>query len=131
MSNVVLEFGDYRLDIARRELRRDGDLITLEPKVFDLLAFLVQNRDRVVSKDDLLQAVWGGRVVSDSALAARINGGAESARRQWRGAALDPHLAAQRRSLYRHRARGAGARAGIIATSAAVHRRSAVSQSVE
>ena len=73
VSNVVLEFGDYRLDIARRELRRDGDLITLEPKVFDLLAFLVQNRDRVVSKDDLLQAVWGGRIVSESALTTRIN----------------------------------------------------------
>jgi DNA-binding winged helix-turn-helix (wHTH) protein len=57
---LVLEFADHRLDIARRELRRGGDLITLEPKVFDLLAFLVQNRDRVVSKDDPLQAVWGG-----------------------------------------------------------------------
>jgi TolB-like protein/Tfp pilus assembly protein PilF len=70
---MVLEFGDHRLDIARRELRRGGDLITLEPKVFDLLAFLVQNRDRVVSKDDLLQAVWGGRIVSESALTTRIN----------------------------------------------------------
>jgi TolB-like protein len=70
---VVLEFGDHNLDIARRELRRRGDLITLEPRAFDLLAFLVQNRDRVVSKDDLLQAVWGGRIVSESALTTRIN----------------------------------------------------------
>ena len=69
----MLAFGDHQLDIARRELRRGSDLITLEPKAFDLLAFLVQNRDRVVSKDDLLQAVWGGRIVSESALTTRIN----------------------------------------------------------
>jgi DNA-binding winged helix-turn-helix (wHTH) protein len=62
---VVLAFGDHRLDIERRELRRGGVLIDLEPKVFDLLSFLVQHRNRVVSKDDLLQAVWGGRIVSD------------------------------------------------------------------
>jgi DNA-binding winged helix-turn-helix (wHTH) protein len=70
---VVLAFGDHRLDIGRRELRRGGELVGLEPKVFDLLAYLVQQRDRVVSKDDLLQAVWGGRIVSESALTTRIN----------------------------------------------------------
>ena len=58
---MVLAFGDHRLDIKRRELRRGTELIDLEPKVFDLLAFLVEQRDRVVSKDDLLQGVWGGR----------------------------------------------------------------------
>ena len=57
---MVLAFGDHRLDIKRRELRRGTDIIDLEPKVFDLLAFLVQNRDRVVSKDDLLQQIWAG-----------------------------------------------------------------------
>ena len=70
---MVLAFGDHRLDIERRELRRRGELIDLEPKVFDLLSFLVQHRNRVVSKDDLLQAVWGGRIVSESALTTRIN----------------------------------------------------------
>src|SRR5262244_3160167 len=70
---MVLAFGDHRLDIERRELRRGTELIDLEPKVFDLLAFLVQHRDRVVSKDDLLQGVWGGRIVSESALTTRIN----------------------------------------------------------
>src|SRR5215472_18495666 len=70
---MVLAFGDHRLDIERRELRCGTELIDLEPKVFDLLAFLVQHRDRVVSKDDLLQGVWGGRIVSDSALTTRIN----------------------------------------------------------
>jgi TolB-like protein len=70
---VVLAFGDHRLDIGRRELRRHGELVELEPKAFDLLAFLVLNRDRVVSKDDLIDAVWGGRIVSESALTTRIN----------------------------------------------------------
>jgi len=70
---MVLAFGDHRLDIKRRELRRGTELIDLEPKAFDLLAFLVQHRDRVVSKDDLLQEVWGGRIVSESTVTTRIN----------------------------------------------------------
>lgn len=70
---MVLAFGDYRLDIERRELHRGSDLIAVEPKVFDLLAFLVRERHRVVSKDDLLQAIWGGRIVSEFALTTRIN----------------------------------------------------------
>jgi TolB-like protein len=70
---VVLAFGQYRLDIERRELRCGTELIELEPKAFDLLAFLVWQRDRVVTKDDLLAAVWDGRVVSASALTTRIN----------------------------------------------------------
>jgi TolB-like protein len=69
----VLVFGDHRLDLGRRELRRGGELIAIEPRAFDLLAFLVRRRDRVVTKDDLLQGVWGGRIVSDSALTTRIN----------------------------------------------------------
>src|SRR5215471_15716291 len=70
---MVLGFDDHRLDIERRELRCSGELINLEPKAFDLLAFLVLHRDRVVSKDDLLREVWGGRIVSDAALTTRIN----------------------------------------------------------
>ncbi|HEY1260170.1 MAG TPA: winged helix-turn-helix domain-containing protein [Stellaceae bacterium] len=70
---MVLAFGDCRLDLERRELRRDGRPIELEPKAFDLLAYLVQNRNRVVSKEDLLQAVWDGRIVSEAALTTRIN----------------------------------------------------------
>jgi len=70
---VAFVFGDHRLDVQRRELHRGVELIDVEPKVFDLLAFLVQHRDRVVSKDDLLDAVWGGRIVSESALTTRIN----------------------------------------------------------
>jgi TolB-like protein len=70
---VGLAFGQYRLEIERRELRCGAELIELEPKAFDLLAFLVQHRNRVVSKDDLLQAVWHGRIVSESALTTRLN----------------------------------------------------------
>jgi len=70
---MQFRFGNHLLDVARRELRRGGELITLEPQVFDLLVYLVRNRDRVVTKDDLLDSVWSGRTVSESALTTRIN----------------------------------------------------------
>ncbi|MBV9377957.1 MAG: winged helix-turn-helix domain-containing protein, partial [Alphaproteobacteria bacterium] len=70
---MVLRFGDHVLDIERRELRRGAELVALEPQVFDLLVYLVRNRGRVVSKDDLIEGVWGGRIVSDSALTTRLN----------------------------------------------------------
>jgi len=70
---VVFKFGDHVLDIERRELRRGVEPVALEPQVFDLLVYLVRNRDRVVSKDDLIDGVWGGRIVSDSALTTRLN----------------------------------------------------------
>jgi TolB-like protein len=65
-------FADHSLDIDRRELKRGSEQIALEPQVFDLLAYLVQNRDRVLTKDDLIAAVWGGRIVSESTLTSRI-----------------------------------------------------------
>jgi TolB-like protein/Flp pilus assembly protein TadD len=70
---LLYRFEDYALDVDRRELRRGNDLIPLEPQVFDLLVYLVRNRDRVVSRDDLIAAIWGGRIVSESALNTRIN----------------------------------------------------------
>ena len=66
-------FADHVLDTDRRELRRGAEPIAVEPQVFDLLIYLVENRDRVVSRDDLIASVWGGRIVSDSTLATRIN----------------------------------------------------------
>ena len=66
-------FEDCVLDTDRRELHRKGCLVAVEPQVFDLLVHLMRHRDRVVTKDDLLAAVWRGRIVSDSALANRIN----------------------------------------------------------
>jgi DNA-binding winged helix-turn-helix (wHTH) protein/pimeloyl-ACP methyl ester carboxylesterase len=65
-------FGDYALDLQRRELRRGAELVEVEPQVFDLLAYLVEHRDRVASKDDLPAAVWRGRIVSESTLTSRI-----------------------------------------------------------
>jgi pimeloyl-ACP methyl ester carboxylesterase/DNA-binding winged helix-turn-helix (wHTH) protein len=61
------------LDTARRELRRDGRAVAVEPQVFDLIEFLIRHRDHVVSRDDLIAGVWGGRIVSESTLATRIN----------------------------------------------------------
>ena len=66
-------FENQILDLDRRELRRGHEAIAVEPQVFDLLVYLVQNHDRVVSKDDLIGSVWGGRIVSESTLASRIN----------------------------------------------------------
>jgi DNA-binding winged helix-turn-helix (wHTH) protein/pimeloyl-ACP methyl ester carboxylesterase len=65
-------FGDYSLDAGRRELRRESVLVELEPQVFDLLIYLIENRHRVVSKDDLIASVWQGRIVSESTLSSRI-----------------------------------------------------------
>ena len=66
-------FDNQTLDIERRELLRGGRRVAVQPQVFDLLVHLVQNRDRVVSKDDLIALVWGGRIVSESTLTSRIN----------------------------------------------------------
>jgi TolB-like protein/Flp pilus assembly protein TadD len=70
---LVFRFGNHVLDIERRELRRGTAPVALEPQVFDLLVYLVRNRGRIVSKDDLIQNVWDGRAVSDSALTTRLN----------------------------------------------------------
>ncbi len=70
---MLYRFEAYALDPGTRELKRGAELIALEPQVFDLLVFLIENRDRVVSKDDLIASVWSGRVVSDSTLDSRIN----------------------------------------------------------
>jgi TolB-like protein len=70
---VEFLFGDYRLDTERRELHHGATPVAVEPQVFDVLVHLVENRNRVVAKDDLIASVWGGRVVSDSTLVSRIN----------------------------------------------------------
>jgi adenylate cyclase len=70
---VVFAFGDHVLDVELRELRRAGELVTLEPQSFDLLVYLIRNRDRVVSKNDLIESVWAGRFVSESTVTARLN----------------------------------------------------------
>lgn len=67
------QFEDVALDAGRRELRQGDRLVGVEPQVFDLIEFLIRHRDRVVSRDDLIAGVWGGRIVSESTLATRIN----------------------------------------------------------
>jgi TolB-like protein len=69
---MQFHFADYVLDTGRRELRLRSELIAVEPQVYDLLLYLVENRDRVVTKDDLIASVWGGRVTSDATLTSRI-----------------------------------------------------------
>jgi len=69
---LQFRFAGHLLDTDRRELTRGDDAIQLGPQVFDLLTHLVRNRDRVVSKDDMLAAVWGGRIVSESTLTSHV-----------------------------------------------------------
>ena len=66
-------FEEYAFDTDRRELHRGTDAVSITPQVFDLLDYLIRNRERVVSKDDLIKAVWNGRSVSDAALTTRLN----------------------------------------------------------
>jgi TolB-like protein/Tfp pilus assembly protein PilF len=70
---LQFRFADFVLDPDRRELKRQSETIAIGPQVFDLLACLIANRERVVSKDDLLQQVWRGRIVSESTLTSHIN----------------------------------------------------------
>jgi TolB-like protein/Flp pilus assembly protein TadD len=66
-------FEEYAFDTDRRELHRGADVVSVAPQVFDLLDYLIRNRERVVSKDDLIHAIWSGRAVSDAALTTRLN----------------------------------------------------------
>jgi len=70
---MILQFEDCELDTGRFELRRGGAPVAVEPQVFDLLRLLVENRDRIVTKDELFETVWAGRIVSDATLNSRIN----------------------------------------------------------
>lgn len=69
---MIYRFDDCELDTVLFELRRSGVVSSVEPKVMELLHYLVENRDRMVTKDELIEQVWDGRIVSDSALSSRI-----------------------------------------------------------
>jgi TolB-like protein/DNA-binding winged helix-turn-helix (wHTH) protein/cytochrome c-type biogenesis protein CcmH/NrfG len=70
---LSFRFKDFEIDVARQELRRDGAVVHIEPQVFDLLVHLVRNRDRIVSKDELIDTIWQGRIVSEATLSSRIS----------------------------------------------------------
>lgn len=70
---MIYSFGQCELDTERLELRRDGELQAVEPQVFSLITLLIENRDHVASKEDLIAAIWHGRIVSDATLSSRIN----------------------------------------------------------
>ncbi|MCF8507257.1 MAG: winged helix-turn-helix domain-containing protein [Hyphomonadaceae bacterium] len=65
-------FQEFELDTERVELRKNGVAVAVEPQVFALLRFLIDHRDRMVTKDEIVAAVWNGRIVSDSAIASRV-----------------------------------------------------------
>ncbi len=69
---MIYAFGPFELDLAKAELRADGQLRSLQPQIFALLAFLLEHRERLVSKDEIFENVWDGRFVTDSALASRM-----------------------------------------------------------
>ena len=98
---MQFHFADFVLNTGRRELRRNSELIAVEPQVYDLLLYLVQHRDRVVTKDDLIASVWGRprhvRCEPDKPYLCRAQGG----RRQRPAAETDPHYPAQGVALCR------------------------------
>lgn len=69
---MIYQFEDYCLDADRQELRRGAERVDVEPQVLDLLLYIIRNRERVATKDDLIEHVWHGRIVSDSTLTTRI-----------------------------------------------------------
>jgi TolB-like protein len=72
-GGLDFRFAEYEIDVGRHELRRAGEVVPIEPQVFDVLVYLVRHRDRIISKDELIDAVWQGRIVSDAALSSRIS----------------------------------------------------------
>ena len=70
---MIFQFGPYRIDGERRELSRSGEDIPLQPQAFSLLIYLIERHDRVVSKDEIIEEVWNGKIVGDGTLNSRIN----------------------------------------------------------
>ena len=66
-------FTEFEVDLARRELWRAGEVVHLEPQVFDLLVHLIRNRERIVGKDELIETIWEGRIVSEATISSRIS----------------------------------------------------------
>src|SRR5438067_13721712 len=69
---MIFRFAEYELDTGRFELRKAGVTQRLEPQVFDVLAYLVENNSRLVTKDELLERVWGDKFISEAAVNSRL-----------------------------------------------------------
>jgi len=71
---VRYRVAQFEIDPTRHEVRRAGEAVHIEPQVFDLIVHLMRNRDRIVSKDELIETIWNGRIISEAALSSRVNG---------------------------------------------------------
>lgn len=71
---IKYRFAEFEIDLSQQELRRLGEPVHIEPQVFDLIVHLARNHDRIVSKDELIETIWNGRIISEAALSSRING---------------------------------------------------------
>ncbi len=72
MIGLIYRFGSFEIDVSTRELRAGGRPVEVEPKVFDLLAYLLAHRDRAVSKDEILEKIWPNQIVTEAALSRAI-----------------------------------------------------------
>src|SRR5215831_3900414 len=70
---VRYRVAQFEIDPTRHEVRRAGESVHIEPQVFDLIVHLVRNHDRIVSKDELIETIWNGRIISEAALSSRVN----------------------------------------------------------
>src|SRR5882672_4186439 len=95
MGSLRYLFEEYAFDTDRRELHRGTDAVSITPQVFDLLEYLIPNRERVVSKDDLIKAIWNGRSVSDAALTTRLNAARDASAIPARNNASSKHYRAR------------------------------------
>ena len=111
---MLFHFSDYVLDASRRELRCGEQSIEVEPQVLDLLIYLMRNNDRVITKDDLIASVWGGRDrVGHDADEPHLRG-AKGDRRQRPQSDADPHHRAQGPAFHRRRAHRGGRRSSAV-----------------
>ena len=73
VNSAPFRFANFEIDVARHELRCAGKIIPIEPQVFDLLVHLIRNRNRIVSREELIDAVWKGRMISEATLSSRVS----------------------------------------------------------
>jgi DNA-binding winged helix-turn-helix (wHTH) protein len=92
-ESQILRFGEFELDERRQELRRDGEIVLLHGTPMRLLRYLLDKRDRLVTKEQLLEEVWPDVAVSDAALSTALKQIRPCARRRWSATAMDSDAA--------------------------------------